>query len=254
MPDQLLVDAVRYAVSRKVVPSDEYYNNMAPIQRRQAVSIAGLAQVDQIKQVMDGVNRALAGGQTFEEFQKSVNVSDLGLPEHRLRTIYTTNIQQAYAHGRWNQQQRDKKNKPFLLRIEKVDAKTRGHHRGKPLNGLLRPINDPIWQKFYAPDEINCRGVMRGLTRAEAEARGLTPRGDMPNVADSSNWGTPATYNRRLDQLVTDKISELMLKYFPQAALISKIGGRITGAITAFLAKPVDKLAELIAAAEDDDE
>ena len=254
MADQLLVDAVKYAVSRDVVPSEEYYNNMTAVQRRQAVSIAGLAQADQIKLVIDKVNKALASGQSFEDFQKSVKETDVELPEHRLRTIYTTNIQQAYAHGRWVQQQRDKRKKPFLKRIEKVDSRTRSHHRGKPLNGLTRPINDPIWQHFYAPDEINCRGVMRALTRAEAEREGLTPRSEMPDVADSSGWGTPATYNRRLDRLVADKVSELMLSFFRQASAISKISARITGAITAFLAQPVDKLADLLAAAKEDND
>lgn len=256
MTDKLLVDAMKYALSRDVVPSDVYYNKMTPIQRRQAVSIAGLAQVEQIKAVIDRVNRAMAGGQSFEDFQKSVKETDVELPEHRLRTIYTTNIQQAYAHGRWVQQQKDKRKKPFLLRTEKQDSKTRSHHVGAPLNGLCRPIGDAIWQHFYAPDEINCRGVMHGITRAEAERLGLTPRSELPDISTSSGWGTPATYNARMSKLVSEKISELMLSFYAQASAVSKIAARVAGGITAFLARPVDKLADLIAAAksENDDE
>lgn len=156
MKDKLLIDAIAYALSREVVPSDDYYDKMQGIQRRQAVSIAGMAQTEQIKFVMSQVNSALASGQTFEQFQKSVNLVDIDLPRYRLRTIYRTNIQQAYAHGRWTEQQRNKKDKPYLVRDEINDSKTRPHHAGKPINGMTRPIDDPIWQYYYAPDEINC--------------------------------------------------------------------------------------------------
>lgn len=256
MKDKLLIDAIAYALSREVVPSDDYYDKMQGIQRRQAVSIAGLAQAEQVKYVMAQVNSALINGQTFDEFKKNVNLVDIDLPRHRLRTIYQTNIQQAYAHGRWTEQQRNKGDKPYLVRDEINDSRTRPAH--VLLDGMTRPIDDPIWQYYYAPDAYNCRGRMRGLTTAEAEARGLTVDNDLPNPADSSGWGTPAQYNERFTSLINDKVSELMLTYFKQSSTIAKIGGRITGAIDKFLNKTTTQLAVLVAAAkkliEDDDE
>lgn len=257
MADKLLIDAIAYALSREVVPSDDYYNRMSGIQRRQAVSIAGLAELDHVRYVMAQVDSALINGQSFDEFKRNVNLVDIDLPRHRLRTIYQTNIQQAYAHGRWTEQQRNKKDKPFLKRVEINDSRTRPEH--KRLNGITKPIDDAFWQYYYAPDAYNCRGIMVGLTQDEAESQGITDSASLPDIAKSSGWGTPAQYSERFTNLVNDRISQTMLENIKQSSTIAKIGGKITGAIGKFLNKPTTKLAALIASArellkKDDDE
>lgn len=257
MKDKLLIDAIAYALSREVVPSTDYYDNMQGIQRRQAVSIAGMAQTEQIKFVMAQVNSALASGQTFEQFQKSVNLVDIDLPRHRLRTIYQTNIQQAYAHGRWTEQQRNKQDKPYLIYLSKNDSNVRPSHQ--LLHRTIRPIDDAFWTHNTAPLSYNCRCITRALTKEEAEQRGITTDNDLPAPQSEQGFGnTPDQYNERFTTLVNDKVSELMLTYFKQSSTIAKIGGRITGAIDKFLNKTTTKLSVLIAAAkkllEDDEE
>lgn len=257
MKDKLLIDAIAYALSREVVPSTDYYDKMQGIQRRQAVSIAGMAQTEQIKFVMAQVNSALASGQTFEQFQKSVNLVDIDLPRHRLRTIYQTNIQQAYAHGRWAEQQRNKQDKPYLIYLSKNDSKVRPSHQ--LLHRTIRPIDDAFWTHSTPPLSFNCRCVSRAITKEEAEQRGITTDSDLPASQSEQGFGnTPAQYNERFTTLVNDRVSELMLTYFKQSSTIAKIGGRITGAIDKFLNKTTTKLSVLIAAAkkllEDDEE
>lgn len=154
MKDKLLIDAIAYALSREVVPSTDYYDKMQGIQRRQAVSIAGMAQTEQIKFVMAQVNSALASGQTFEQFQKSVNLVDIDLPRHRLYTIYHTNIYTAYSHGRWHEQQRNKSNKPYLMYDAMNDSITRPAHAA--LDNTIRHIDDPWWRGRTAPLGYNC--------------------------------------------------------------------------------------------------
>ena len=44
--DVQFIEAIAYALNRNVVLPDNYYNVMTPIQRQQAVSIAGLAQTN----------------------------------------------------------------------------------------------------------------------------------------------------------------------------------------------------------------
>lgn len=258
MKDKLLIDAIAYALSREVVPSDDYYDKMSGIQRRQAVSIAGMAQTEQIKFVIAQVNSALASGQTFEQFQKSVNLVDIDLPRYRLRTIYQTNIQQAYAHGRWTEQQRNKVDKPYLIYLSKNDSKVRPSHQ--LLHRTIRPIDDAFWTYNTPPLSFNCRCISRAINKDEAEQRGITTDSDLPASQSEQGFGnTPERYNERFANLVNDKVSELMLTYFKQSSTIAKIGGRITGAIDKFLNKTTTKLATLIAAArellnEDEDE
>lgn len=250
MADKLLIDAIAYALSREVVPSDAYYNKMQGIQRRQAVSIAGMAEIEQVRYVMAQVDSALINGQTFEEFQKTVNLVDIDLPEHRLSTIYRTNIQTANAHGRWQQQQADKKDKPYLIYDAVNDSHTRPAHAA--LNGTIRPIDDIFWDSYTPPIDYNCRCGTRSISKDEAESLGITTDDDLPDVEpDSSGFGhTPAQYTERFAQLVKDRVSETMLENAKQSKTISKIGGKIKGAIGKFLGKPTTKLATLIAKAK----
>src|SRR5690606_35426446 len=116
--DVQFIEAIAYALNREVVLPDDYYLRMTPIQRQQAVSIAGLAQTEQIKHVMSVVNEQLVDGGTFADFQKSVKAGDIdiNLPKHRLDNIFRTNIQGAYGRGRWYQQQANKDERPYLMR------------------------------------------------------------------------------------------------------------------------------------------
>lgn len=149
-----LEGAIAYALSRDVLLSEEYYSSLTAIQRRQAVSIAGLAEIEQVRYVLAQVNSALINGQSFEDFQRNVNLVDINLPRHRLKTIYQTNIQSAYSHGRWIRQQEDKKNKPYLMYVTKNDSLVRPEHQ--ILHKIVRPIGDVFWIYNTPPLDYNC--------------------------------------------------------------------------------------------------
>lgn len=154
--DVQFIEAIAYALNRNVVLPDNYYNVMTPIQRQQAVSIAGLAQTEQIKHVMGLVNEQLVDGGTFADFQNAVKKGDIdiNLPRHRLDNIFRTNIQGAYGRGRWYQQQQNKDERPYLMRDGINDIRQRPAH--KILDQVVRHIDDPFWQKYYAPDGYRC--------------------------------------------------------------------------------------------------
>lgn len=249
MADKLLIDAIAYALSRDVVPSDDYYNRMSGIQRRQAVSIAGLGEIEQIKYVLDQVNKSLAEGKDFEEFKRSVKLKDIELPEYRLKTIYQTNVQQAYSHGRWLEQQRNKGDKPYLRYVAVNDSRTRPAHRA--LHGTVRRIDDPFWQSHTPPLAFNCRCKTVALSEEEAKEYGITSDDDLPDVNVDDGFGhTPEQYNSKMTQLVSERVAETMIEHYKQATTIGKIKDKVTSAIGRFLRKPVAKLAALIVAAK----
>ena len=249
MTDKILIDAIAYALSREVVPSDEYYNRMSGIQRRQAVSIAGLGEIEQIKYVLDQVNKSLADGKDFDEFKRSVKLKDIELPEYRLKTIYQTNVQQAYSHGRWLEQQRNKKDKPYLRYVAVLDSKTRETH--EKLHGTVRHIDDPFWQSHTPPLAFNCRCKTVALSEEEARGYGITSDDDLPDVIVADGFGhTPEQYDTKMTQLVSDRVAETMIEHYKQATTIGKIRNKVTTAIGRFLKKPIAKLAALIVAAK----
>ena len=247
MFDVKFIEAIAYALSREVVLPDDYYDKMTPVQRQQAVSIAGLAQTEQIKHVMGLVNTELVDGGTFADFQKAVKQGDINinLPQHRLDNIFRTNVQGAYGRGRWYQQQQNKAERPYLMRDGINDSRQRDSHRA--LDGIIRPIDDPFWDTHYPPDDYRCRCVARSLTKEQAEAKGITTDINLPDIDPQSGFGgTPAQYTNRMTKLVNDKIAELAITYYKQSGAILAARQRIEAAITVMLAQPVPELALLI--------
>lgn len=245
--DVQFIEAIAYALNREVVLPDNYYNIMTPIQRQQAVSIAGLAQTEQIKHVMGLVNEQLVDGGTFADFQKAVKAGDIdiNLPKHRLDNIFRTNIQGAYGRGRWYQQQQNKIERPYLMRDGINDSRQRPAH--KILDGIIRPIDDPFWDTHYAPDDFLCRCYMRSLTKSQAEAKGITTEVSLPDINPQNGFGgTPAQYTNRMTTLVNNKIAELAITYYKQSGAILEARQRIEAAITVMLAQPIPELAAMI--------
>lgn len=245
------IEAIAYALNRNVVLSDEYYERMTPIQRQQAVSIAGLAQTEQIKHVMGLVNQQLIDGGTFADFQNAVKAGDINinLPSHRLDNIFRTNIQGAYGRGRWYQQQQNKVERPYLMRDGINDSRQRPEH--KILDGVIRPIDDPFWRLHTAPDSYRCRCIMRSLTTEQARAKGVTTDVSLPDLPTESGFsGTPAAYTDNMNKLVNDKIAELAITYYQQSGAIFAAKERIEAAITVMLAQPIPELALMISEAE----
>lgn len=244
-----LENAIAYALSRDVIVGEEYYNTLTSVQRKQAVSIAGLAEVEQIKYVMAQVNSALINGQSFEDFQRNVNLVDIDLPRHRLKTIYQTNIQAAYGHGRWVQQQENKRNKPYLMYVTKNDNLVRPEHQ--ILHKTIRPIGDAFWIYSSPPLDINCRCKTRALTAKEAEQYGITLAVDLPPNQAADGFGhSPELYNDKFTELVQDRLSELMLDNFKQSPQVASISGRISQSVTKMLDKPKKALSSLVDAAK----
>jgi hypothetical protein len=76
--------------------------------RRYAATVSQLATIDQIQTVLDAVHKTLKEGGTFNDFQNLVEAGDIKLSKNHLDNIFRTNIQNAYAHGRWQHQQSNK--------------------------------------------------------------------------------------------------------------------------------------------------
>ena len=180
------VEAIEYAESLGVVLPDAYYGALLAVQRGQAVSIAGLASLEQIKFVIDLVTKALKDGSTFKEFQQRVASNDLGvaLPKDRLDNIFRTNMQVSYNKGRWDQQARVAHSRPYLMYDAINDSRTRPTHLA--MDNTVLPRDHPFWNTHYTPCGYRCRCTVISLTEAQARKRGLTEV--VPDAEPDEGW------------------------------------------------------------------
>lgn len=202
------LEALQYAVSRNVVLPDEFYS-MDINTRQMASTVSFLAGIDQIESVMKAVNKALASGSTFADFKKEVADSGITLSNAHLDNVFRTNIQTAYAHGKYQQQQRNKANRPYLMYSAINDSRVRPSHLA--LDKVIRPIDDPFWNTHYVPLGYRCRCTIIALTEKQAGKYGITPDKQLPDVQADDGWDfSPANFGD-LSTVVDRKIANSLL-------------------------------------------
>lgn len=204
------MEAINYANSLKVVLPDVYYGKTAGNAKVQSISIAGLTQLEHVKFVIDQVRSTLAKGGTFQDFQKAVKANTLGidLPKHRLDNIFRTNIQSAYAGGKYQQIQSNKALRPYQMYDAVNDSRTRPTHLA--MDNTILPVDHPWWQGHTPPCGYRCRCTVIALTTKQAQARGISS--NPPDVeADDEGFGNVPTQAakdketaRQIDKAIID--------------------------------------------------
>jgi len=147
--------------------------------------VAGITKLDVLSDIQNSLTRSLTEGMSFRQFQDELEpllqrkgwlgrglVADENgvltgkkLMPYRLETIFRTNIQSAYAAGRYQQQMRNVADRPYWEYNAVMDNRTRPTHAA--LNGRIFRWDDPIWQTIYPPNGYNCRCWVRALTEAQ---------------------------------------------------------------------------------------
>ncbi|MGU3290788.1 phage minor head protein [Acinetobacter radioresistens] len=238
------LEALQFARSRKIVLPDEFYS--LDLKTRQlATAVSFLSSMEQIQTVIAAVNKAIADGSTFEDFKKLVAEHEIKLSEPYLKNVFRTNIQTAYSHGRWQQQQRNRDKRPYLMYSAIDDSRVRPSHLA--LNRIVRHIDDPFWLMYYPPWGFMCRCTVIALTEKQAEKYGITPDDQLPEVAEEMGWSTsPMTYGD-LSGLVDQKIldSDLDKAFLLEQKEIIKAEWTASKKLTSLFAPMDDKTRDL---------
>lgn len=202
------LEALQYARQRKIVLSDEFYS-LDLKTRQMATTVSFLSSLEQIETVIKAVNKSIADGGTFKDFQKLVEKEGIELPKHYLDNVFRTNIQNAYGHGRWQQQQRNKAKRPYLMYSAINDSRVRPSHLA--LNRIVLPIDHPFWLTHYPPLGFRCRCTVIALTEKQALKYGITPDDQLPEIAEALDWSSHPLQFGELEPLVDKKIADSSL-------------------------------------------
>lgn len=202
------LEALRFAHNKKIVLPDDFYS-LDLKTRQMATTVGFLSSLEQIETVIKAVNKSIADGGTFKDFQKLIEESEIILPKHYLDNVFRTNIQNAYGHGRWQQQQRNKAKRPYLMYSAINDSRVRPSHLA--LNRIVRHIDDPFWLTHYPPLGFRCRCTVIALTEKQALKYGITPDDQLPEVAEALDWSSHPLQFGELESLVDKKIADSSL-------------------------------------------
>lgn len=117
---------------------------------------------------MRDMSAALVDGdgkiRSYEDFKREAqSITDEQL--NWLRTEYDTAIGGAQMAAKWLTIQAQKATLPLLEFDAVIDSHTSTICR--PLNGVIRPVDDPFWKKYYPPNHFNCRSTVRQLRDGE---------------------------------------------------------------------------------------
>ena len=238
------LEALQYAHNKKIVLPDEFYS-MDLKTRQMATTVSFLSSLEQIETVIKAVNKSIADGGTFNDFQKLIAESEIILPKHYLDNVFRTNIQNAYGHGRWQQQQRNKAKRPYLMYSAINDSRVRPAHLA--LNRIVLPIDDLFWLTHYPPLSFRCRCTVIALTEKEALKYGITPDDKLPEVAEALDWSSHPLQFGEMEALVDKKISASSLdkEYLLEQKQVIKAEWTASKKLTSLFAPMDDKTRDL---------
>ena len=238
------LEALQYAHSKKIVLPDEFYS-MDLKTRQMATTVSFLSSLEQVETVIKSLNKILANGGTFKDFQNLIAESEIILPKHYLDNVFRTNIQNAYGHGRWIQQERNKAKRPYLMYSAINDSRVRPAHLA--LNRIVLPFNHPFWLTHYPPLGFRCRCTVIALTEAQALKYGITPDDKLPEVAEALDWSSHPLQFGELEFLVDQKISKSILdkEYLLEQKEVIRAEWTASKKLTSLLAPMTDSSRDL---------
>ncbi|GAB4192547.1 MAG: hypothetical protein OHK0024_32700 [Thalassobaculales bacterium] len=176
-----------------------------------AFTVAKAMRLDVLAAIREAVDQAIRDGTTFPQFQRRLapilqakgwwgrrpmtdprtgetRMVQLG-SRRRLEIIFDTNIRTSYAAGRWQQIQRTKAGRPWLVYWGLLDDRIRPEHRA--WHGTCLPVDHLWWRTHYPPNGWRCRCTVRQMSARDLARLGIAPSGDPP--ADTRAWRNPRT-------------------------------------------------------------
>ena len=180
-----------YLANKTLLPSFSW-QDVEPEEHAIQFAVAKATSLDVLTAIKDELVKAQTEGLPFEAFKRELRPRleklgwwgigertdpltgesrpvRLGTPR-RLKTIYDANLRTARAAGEWQRIQRTKAGLPFLLYELGPSENHRPEHVRR--EGIIRPVDDPIWEVWYPPNGWGCKCRVRQITRREAERRG----------------------------------------------------------------------------------
>lgn len=185
-------DAIRY-LEQKFPKASWAYTDLLDNAHDRAFVVAKMVDVDLATTVQRSIIDAMQEGKGYKAWAKDIdkvlaksgwydgqiNVDSQGNAkkvvtggQHRLETIYRTNVAAAYEAGRQQVIFNDRDDDPFgyVMYSAIMDNRTRPTY--KALHGKVMEKSDPAWSSISPPNGYNCRCTIVELTQGQIDRYG----------------------------------------------------------------------------------
>ena len=143
-----------------------------------AFTVAGATKLDLVADLHAAVTAAIEDGETIGDFRKRFDAivdqhgwAYRGSRGWRTRMIYDTNLRTAHMAGHWQQMQRTKATRPYLLYLTVDDGNVRDEHQR--WHYKLLHIDDVWWDAHLPPNDWGCRCWVVSVSEADIKRLGL---------------------------------------------------------------------------------
>jgi uncharacterized protein with gpF-like domain len=179
------VEAIRFMRDKLDVPT-RAWTDLWQQQHSAAFTVAGATSQALVRDFHDAIDRAIADGTTLEDFQRDFDriVEDHGWSYNgsrgsRSRVIFDTNVNMAYAAGRWEQIQRVKVQRPYLRYVH-LEGQAHPRPEHEAWHNTVLPVDDPWWLTHYPPNGWFCHCTVESLNDRDLDRYGLTVSDQAP--------------------------------------------------------------------------
>lgn len=150
---------------KSMVPlKKEEFNKLSAHLKYRAFTIAKVSSEDLINKVKQIYTKTLEEGKTKAQTLQEVHKILPNLTANHLSTHYNNNVMIAYNAGRIRHF-KDSKAVQYLMYNAILDGHTTNLCR--KLHGIVKPKDDPFWDKFYPPNHHNCRSVVYPVHKSQ---------------------------------------------------------------------------------------
>lgn len=181
-------------LKQKINLPTQHYNEISSRQHDRAFVVAGAMKADLLNDLHNAVNKAVADGQSFKQFQDGfddilgkygwLNDEDEKYKAWRARIIYQTNLRTSHAAGRYKQM-----TTPEMLKLRpywRYRHNSTEHPRilHKKWDNLVLLATDPFWKVNYTPNGYGCNCTIDSINERQLRAMGKTKPDDAPAFDD----------------------------------------------------------------------
>ncbi len=158
-------EAVEYLKKRDVIKKVDY-DKLSDKMRFRAFTASRIADGDLLKRINSELIKNVNDGKGLKDFLSLTKTDILdkvgmgaGGQGWYWETVYRTNVQTAYNTGRMMGFEEDK---PLALQFIGIED-SRQTDVCRSLSNIIRPYDDPLWQKYIPPLHFGCRSTVRAI-------------------------------------------------------------------------------------------